>query len=195
MGASTARFAGILVGMTPVRFAARALLGYTFVRGGYSALRKPGESADAVRPLVERVSTRFPQVPKDPATIVRATAAAQILAGAALATGRAPRLSALLLAGTLIPGGGLLPHRGDATPETKARQRAELEKNLAVLGGLVLAAVDTQGRPSISWRARRAAKDARKATEHAAKSARKTTKSARKSAEQAAKSAREKLPV
>ncbi|TQS41417.1 DoxX family protein [Cryptosporangium phraense] len=182
--------------MTPVRFAARALLGYTFVRGGYAALRNPGESADAVRPLVERVSTRFPQVPKDPATVVRATAAAQILSGVALATGRAPRLSALLLAGTLVPGGGLLPHRGeDATPETKARQRAELEKNLAVLGGLVLAAVDTEGKPGLSWRARRAARDARKATEHAAKTARRSARSARKSTELAAKSAREKLPV
>ncbi|WP_344654013.1 DoxX family protein [Cryptosporangium japonicum] len=186
--------------MTPVRFAARTLLGYTFVRGGYAALRDPGESAEAVRPLVERVSNQFPSVPKDPATVVRATAAVQILAGTALAFGRAPRLSALLLAGSLVPAGGILPHKSaDASPETKARQRAEFEKNLAVLGGLVLAAVDTQGRPSLSWRARRAAKDARKATEHAAKSARKSTehaaKSARKSTEHAAKVAREKLPV
>jgi len=188
------------MGMTPVRFAARTLLGYTFVRGGYAAFRNPDESADAVRPLVERVSSRFPSVPKDATTVVRATAAVQIVAGTALALGRAPRLSALLLAGTLVPAGGIVPHKTEhATPETEARQRAEFEKNLAVLGGLVLAAVDTQGRPSISWRARRAAKEARKATEHAAKSARKSTehaaKSARKSTELAAKVAREKLPV
>jgi putative oxidoreductase len=166
--------------MTPVRFAARSLLGWTFVRGGYAALRHPEESAEAVRPLVTRLSTRFPQVPKDPALVVRATAAVQIVAGAALAVGRAPRLCAVLLAGSLVPGGGLLPYHPDAeTPEAKGRHSAEFQKNLAVLGGLALAAVDTQGKPSLSWRARRAAKDARKAGKSAAKNARKTAEHAR----------------
>jgi putative oxidoreductase len=169
--------------MTPVRFAARSLLGWTFVRGGYAALRHPEESAAAVRPLVDRLSSRFPAVPKDPALVVRATGAVQIVAGAALATGRAPRLCAVLLAGSLVPGGGLLPYHPDAeSPEAKARHSAEFQKNLAVLGGLVLAAVDTGGRPSLSWRARRVANDVRDTGESVAKSARKTAKDARKAA-------------
>jgi putative oxidoreductase len=184
--------AGNSRGMTPVRFAARSLLGYTFVRGGYSALRHPEESADAVRPLVERVSNQFSSIPKDPTTVVRAAAAVQIVAGAALAAGRVPRLAAVFLAATLVPAGGFSRHKpaDPDNPEAAARQRAEFEKNLAVLGGLVLTVVDTQGRPSLSWRARQAAKDARKATEHAAKSARKSAKTARKSTEHAAQSAR-----
>lgn len=169
--------------MTPVRFVARTLLGWTFVRGGYAALRHPEESAEAVRPLVARLSTRFPSVPKDPTLVVRATGAIQLVAGAALATGRAPRLCAMLLAGSLVPGGGLLPYHPDAeSPDEKARRSAEFQKNLAVLGGLALAAVDTEGRPSLSWRARRAAHDVLEAGESVARSARKTARETRQAA-------------
>jgi uncharacterized membrane protein YphA (DoxX/SURF4 family) len=170
---------GNLKSMTPVRFAARTLLGWNFVRGGYAALRNPEESAAAVQPLLNRVSAQFPQLPKDPTLVVRATGAVQIVAGAALATGRLPRLSAVLLAGSLVPSGGLFPYHPDAeTPEQKARHSAEFQKNLGVLGGLILAAVDTGGRPSLSWRAKRAARDVRDASGSAAKSARKTAKGA-----------------
>jgi putative oxidoreductase len=175
--------------MTPVRFAARSLLGYTFVRSGLAALRQPEESAEAVAPLLTKLSAQFPQLPKDPALVVRATGAVQIAAGVALATGRLRRLSAVLLAASLVPSAGLLPNHPEAeTPEDKARHNADFQKNLAILGGLVLAAVDTEGRPSLSWWARHAAKDARKAGGSAAKQARKTAKSARKAA-------KDKLPL
>jgi putative oxidoreductase len=35
-------------------------------------------------------------------------------------------------------------------------------KNVSMLGGLMLAAVDTEGKPGVAWRARRAAKDVRR---------------------------------
>ncbi|MBK6501203.1 MAG: hypothetical protein IPG03_02165 [Candidatus Microthrix sp.] len=37
--------------------------------------------------------------------------------------------------------------------------RIQFEKNASILGGLLLATVDTEGRPGLGWRARRAAKD------------------------------------
>jgi hypothetical protein len=39
-------------------------------------------------------------------------------------------------------------------------QRTHFLKNLAILGGLIIAATDTEGAPSLGWRARRAAKRA-----------------------------------
>jgi hypothetical protein len=36
-------------------------------------------------------------------------------------------------------------------------QRIQFFKNVSMLGGLLLAALDTEGRPSLSWRAHRAA--------------------------------------
>ncbi|HUJ66530.1 MAG TPA: hypothetical protein VLX59_13380, partial [Acidimicrobiales bacterium] len=43
---------------------------------------------------------------------------------------------------------------------TKAQQRIHFIKNLGLLGGLILAAVDTEGAPSLGWRARRRARRA-----------------------------------
>jgi hypothetical protein len=35
-------------------------------------------------------------------------------------------------------------------------------KNVSMVGGLLLAGVDTEGRPGVAWRARRAARDVRR---------------------------------
>ena len=44
------------------------------------------------------------------------------------------------------------------------------------LGGLMIAGLDTEGRPGLAWRARRAAKDARREAKHLAASARREAK-------------------
>ena len=41
-----------------------------------------------------------------------------------------------------------------------------------MMGGLLLAAVDTEGRPGVAWRARRAAKDVRREAQVLAQQAR-----------------------
>jgi hypothetical protein len=51
------------------------------------------------------------------------------------------------------------------TAEERARQRTQFLKNVGLGGGLILAAVDTEGKPSLGWRARRAAKQARGSVE------------------------------
>ncbi len=51
---------------------------------------------------------------------------------------------------------------GKATdPAEKGRQQLRFAKNLSVLGGLILEAMDTEVAPSLGWRARRAARKAR----------------------------------
>ena len=69
----------------------------------------------------------------------------------------------------------------------RAQQRIHFFKNLSMLGGLMLAAVDTEGKPGLAWRAQHAA-------HHAAVGTGRTTRTARREARLAARSARAKLP-
>ena len=48
-----------------------------------------------------------------------------------------------------------------------------------MLGGLIIAAGDTEGQPGVAWRTRRAAKDARREARHFAARARREAKLAR----------------
>ena len=162
------------------------MLATIFVAGGVNALRnteghaaKAKKVTDKVVPAAQKAAPQVP-IPTDPATLVRINAGAQILAAAALATGRAPRLSASVLAASLVPT-TLAGHAfwNETDPQAKNAQRLQFYKNTSVLGGLLLAAVDTEGRPGLAWRARRAAADVRREARYVAKEARREAKLAR----------------
>ena len=165
--------------MTAIRLIARPMLASMFVVGGIDAARNPtGKLPKAekvtgkVPDLVERFAPNLP-VPTDPATLVRINGGVQVLAGLALATGRAPRLSALALAASLAPttyAGHPFWEEKDKT--VRAGQRIQFFKNVSLMGGLVLAGVDTEGKPGVAWRARRAARDLRREARVLAKQAR-----------------------
>jgi hypothetical protein len=76
-----------------------------------------------------------------------------------LAIGKFRRLAALALIGSLIPT-TLAGHRfwEEADEAKRAQQQIHFLKNLGLLGGLILAAVDTEGAPSLGWKARRRAR-------------------------------------
>ena len=65
------------------------------------------------------------------------------------------------LIGTLVPttyaGHRFWEETDDAA---RAQQRIHFLKNLGLLGGLILCLVDTEGKPSLGWKARRSAKRA-----------------------------------
>ena len=67
----------------------------------------------------------------------------QVLAGTALALGLAPRLSALALAGSLVPT-TLAGHAYWTIEDPAARklQRIQFHKNMAMIGGLLFAVLD-----------------------------------------------------
>jgi putative oxidoreductase len=70
----------------------------------------------------------------------------------------------LALIGSLVPttlAGH--PFWKEEDPGQKMVQRINFQKNLAMIGGLLLAAVDLEGKPSLSWRAKRKASEASKA--------------------------------
>jgi putative oxidoreductase len=167
--------------MKPVRSAARALLSGIFVVSGARAAANPESlvtrakpMTDRVGPLAERIN---PRLPTDPATMVRANGAVQLVAGLMLATGRFPRPAAAALAGTMVPttlAGH--PFWSMEDPAQRAHHRTHFLKNLAMMGGLLLAAADTEGRPSLRWRASRAMHDRRRTVQRAVRSARRDTR-------------------
>jgi uncharacterized membrane protein YphA (DoxX/SURF4 family) len=118
---------------------------------------KVPQAASVVEPLTEGLD-----LPGDTATWVRINGIVQVGAGVALAVGRCPRVAALALAASLVPT-TLAGHRfwEEAEGADRTRQRIHFLKNVSMLGGLLLAADDTGGRPSIPWRIRRVAGHAR----------------------------------
>jgi putative oxidoreductase len=170
--------------MTVTRLIARPMLASMFLVGGFNALKNAPQLSGKASPVTERlvplVQKAIPALPTDPTSLVRINAGVQLVAGAALATGHFPRTAALALAGSLVPT-TLAGHAfwDEQDPATKATQRIQFFKNVSMLGGLIIAAGDTEGRPGLAWRAKRATADVRRQTRQLAKDTRHEAKLAR----------------
>ncbi|HET6626040.1 MAG TPA: DoxX family protein [Nocardioidaceae bacterium] len=174
--------------MTLTRLIARPMLASMFIAGGVNALKNTELMAQRAKPVIDKFvpmaqkAAPSAPIPTDPKTLVRINAGVQILGALALATGRAPRLSALTLAASLVPttaAGHRFWEESDAT--AKNQQRTHFFKNVSMMGGLLLASVDTEGKPGVAWRVRHAATDARREAKHLGKSARREARLAKKS--------------
>jgi putative oxidoreductase len=172
--------------MKPVRSAARAMLASIFVVSGAKILLKPDskvESAqrvtDRVAPLIERID---PRLPTDARNLVRLKAGLDVAAGLLLATGHLTRPAAAVLAGNLVPT-TLAGHPFWSHPkEERAAHQTQFLKNLGLLGGLLLAAADTEGKPSLRYRTTHA-------VDRSQRKVRRTVRTARREAKIAAISA------
>jgi putative oxidoreductase len=154
--------------MTIVRLVARPMLSAMFISGGINALKNPSMLAkraepvtERLEPVVEKATSSLP-IALTPEQLVMVNGVVHVTCGAMLATGKMPRLAALVLAASMVPTtlGG---HRfwEEADPVTRAAQRNHFLKNVSMTGGLLLASVDTEGKPSVAWRAKRQARHAR----------------------------------
>lgn len=152
--------------MALVRMFARPMMSSMFVTGGVNSLKNANHLAagaqpvtDRLQPLIAKTSLPLSLTSKQ---MVQLNAAVHVVAGAMLATGRAPRLAGAVLAASLVPT-TLAGHRfwEESDPQSRANQRVQFFKNVSMLGGLLLASVDTEGRPSLAWRARHQLSSAR----------------------------------
>ncbi len=121
---------------------ARILTASTFARLGSDAVRAPGGRVDIAAPVLAGIRKVVP-LPEDDELVVRGNAAVQVVAGTLLALGWAPRLSALALAGSLVPT-TVAGHAYWSIEDPAARkvQQIQFHKNLAMIGGLLFAALD-----------------------------------------------------
>ena len=141
------------------------MLSAVFISRGVEALRSPKPAAqstqntlDGLSKLPDPVSTNLPS---DAETVARINAAVQIGGGLLLATGKLPRVASAALALTVVPG-SLGGHNfwNQTDPQRKAEERRAFVTDISLIGGLIIAAVDTEGKPSLGWRGRRAARKA-----------------------------------
>ena len=164
--------------MTVTRLIARPMLASMFVVGGVNALKNADAHAAKAKPVTDRLVPLLQkaapqvQIPEDTATLVRINAVAQIARRRRARHRPAPRGSprrARRLAGA--DHAGRPPVLGRDRPAGEGQPADPLFKNLSMLGGLLLAAVDTEGKPGVAWRARRAATDVRREAKHLAAAA------------------------
>jgi uncharacterized membrane protein YphA (DoxX/SURF4 family) len=141
------------------RLLARPLLASYFVANGINDLTHTKEVAAKAAPVTAKIAPAAQQaaqgavpVPTEPETWVRAAGAVQVVAGLCLATGRLPRLSALVLGATLIPSTAARHPFWASSGDAQADDLVHFVKNVAIGGGTLLAALDTEGRPGLLWR-------------------------------------------
>ena len=162
-----------------VRRIARPLLASTFIFGGIDALRNPASKAPAAdkldilsMPGMDKLNIATTE------QAVKVNAAVQIAAGSLLALGRFPRVSSLALAGSIVPT-TLAGHRfwEETEPSSKKGQQLHFLKNASMLGGLLIASVDTAGKESLAHKTRRISRRSkRRAAKAAAKASAKANK-------------------
>lgn len=175
--------------MPLVRRIARPLLASVFVPSGLDRLRRPGRE-DTKTPGLSPSPGALPALGDvDPQTLARVTGGVQLAAGSLLAVGRLPRVSAMALAVTVVPT-TFATHRfwEVEDPVQRQQQQHHFLKNLSILGGLAIAAVDTEGRPGLGWRTRHTAEHAKAAAHRTRRQARQAAKAADRTRQ--AKSAR-----
>ncbi|WP_298181029.1 DoxX family protein [Saccharomonospora sp.] len=153
-----------------LRRVARPLLASIFISGGINALRQKEAHTEAVKPWFQKVARKTmgnktgdpaDSLPADPMTLVQVDAAVKVAAGTMLSFGVLPRISSMMLLGSLIPT-TLAAHSFWEYEDAEQRQQQTVQflKNAGLAGGLLLAIADTGGKPSLGWRARHVAEGA-----------------------------------
>lgn len=191
--------------MNLVRSIGRILLGSFFVANGYRAIREPEHYVAALQPVADRLvplaqKTLPPEaasyMPEDTATLVRLNGAATLLGGASILTGIGRRGGAALAAASMV--GPLIASNPMTAPiEERDARRSVFIRNLALLGAALIVTQDTQGRPSLAYRAQqtrqRLAKEAEQTKKQLAKDTGRIKKKATRQVKQARKSIESKL--
>ncbi|GAA1150293.1 DoxX family protein [Nesterenkonia lutea] len=152
--------------MSLLRKFARPLLGASFIATGVDRLRNTDDASARIESTLEEIGSMVPQAEplvSNAKLTTQVLGGVEIAAGLALSTGRFSRAAALTLA---------CVHKFDSYAEYRnaevesdsdvTAQRSTLLKNLSILGGLGLAIVDLDGKPSLGWRAEHLAKATRK---------------------------------
>lgn len=177
--------------MSLFRKVARPLLGSSFIANGVDRLRNTEEAAEKLEPVLSEIGSVLPQAEaaaSNPKRAAQVLGGVEVAAGLALALGKFPRLAAFSLLGV---------HKLNTYTEYRtaqlssvedlSSQRTTLLKNASILGGLTLAFVDLNGKPSLAWRAEHISKQSKK---KGAKFRDKTLKWAEELGDDAAKAAK-----
>ncbi len=145
-----------------LRRLARPLLAAPFVYDGVQAAIHPAEHVEAARGLTDTVTDRLgvTRLSDDKLTLaVRVHGGLTAVLGVALAAGFFPRTASLQLAALTAPLAVVhqpFASKGPARAETTGR----FVRAIGYVGAALIAGVDTEGKPGMSWRVSQARKKA-----------------------------------
>jgi uncharacterized membrane protein YphA (DoxX/SURF4 family) len=175
--------------MSFVRILARPMLASSFVLAGLDKLKNADDTATQLSPVLRRAADSLPFETNEK-VLARVIGGTQVGAGVLFALGNSARLAATVLAVISALNAFVEWRSADITSkEGRDARRNQLLKNVTLTGGVLLASVDTAGKPSLAWRAEHLAADARKGASHLAADARKTTTKKLKRADKAVRKA------
>ncbi|MCA5894621.1 DoxX family membrane protein [Isoptericola sp. NEAU-Y5] len=161
-----------------LRRIARPLLAAPFVYDGIQAALHPAEHVDTAREasmLVTRTVGTPSLSDRQLGLLVRAHGAATAVAGLLLALGRTPRTAALALAALTAP--LAVAHQPFTSKGAERNERtAAFVKDLGKVGAAVIAGIDLEGRPGVTYRVQQARDHAADLAEAKAKTIKATTK-------------------
>ncbi|MFE5310188.1 DoxX family membrane protein [Isoptericola sp. NPDC056573] len=161
-----------------LRRIARPLLAAPFVYDGIQAVLHPAEHVDAAREgsrLVTDAVGAEPLGDRQLGFLVRAHGAVTAAAGVLLAVGRTPRTAALALAALTAP--LAVAHQPFTSKGAERSLRtAAFVKDLGKVGAAVIAGVDLEGRPGVTYRVQQAREHATRLAEAKAEAVKATTK-------------------
>lgn len=146
-----------------IRQIARPLLASVYVVDGVDTLVNTREHIKSTESVLKKIRKALPKgvagyVPNDPELVARAVGGTKVGAGSLLAIGKAPRFAAGTLAVVAVPtiiGRYAFWETDDA--EEKSSRRSGFLTNTALVGGLAITSMDTQGKPGLAWRAKKGA--------------------------------------
>jgi uncharacterized membrane protein YphA (DoxX/SURF4 family) len=127
------------------------MLGAAFISSGLEAMQGIDRRASRIQTYGATA----------PVTVSRTLAAVQIAGGVLLALNRIPRLTALVLAVSVVPEAATgHDFWTEKDSDAMRAQRSLFARDLGLLGGLLVAASDTGGRESVPHRALRTSRRA-----------------------------------
>ncbi len=140
------------------------MLASSFILSGLDRLRHADQTAKQLSPVLSAAVQALP-IATDEKMLARVIGGTQLGAGVMLAAGKFSRLSALLLTLTSTLNAVVEYRTADSsTSEGRTQRRHQLLKNVSLSGGMLLAAVDTAGKPGLAWRAGHLAEAGKKTT-------------------------------
>ncbi|WP_402466623.1 DoxX family protein [Isoptericola aurantiacus] len=163
-----------------LRRLARPLLAVPFVYDGTSTALRPAEHTEAARRGADTVTDALGVDRLDDTQVsllVRAHGAATAVAGLLLAVGRAPRTAALTLAALTAPL-AVVNQPFTSKGDERRERTGKFVRNLGAVGAAVIAGIDLEGRPGVTYRLEQKRSVATRSAHHAADTASRSAKHA-----------------
>ncbi|MBD8031356.1 DoxX family protein [Corynebacterium gallinarum] len=156
-----------------IRKIARPMLASVYIADGADTLLNTQAHVEGTEVVLDRIRYVLPRkyakrISSDPELVAQIIGGTKVGAGSLLALGKAPRLSATTLAVVTVP--TILARNAfweTQDEEEKRNRRNGFMTNVALLGGLFITSVDTQGKPGLKWRATKAASTGKKQIQQA----------------------------